>query len=179
MQDGEAESYRNVEVEFVPGRQAKMTIYEDGVAIAGEPPIDMTLLVTKEDMHQLMVDKGFEKLTADELEVRKLEQSKLFPSSTSSTSTTKQKGNEVQSLKGYATERGASRRAAKEEKQRRRQRQKEDREILGEGAVPSYTNLVQLYGGAATFAVLVAVYAGVRRQRRRRPNAALRVGLSS
>jgi hypothetical protein len=92
MQDGEAESYRNVEVEFVPGRQAKMTIYEDGVIANGEEaPIDMTLLVTKEDMHKLMVDKGFEKLTAAELEVRKLEQSKLFPSSTSSTSTTKRR----------------------------------------------------------------------------------------
>ena len=180
IQDGEAESYRNVVVEFVPGRQAKMTIYEDGVIISGEPPIDMTLLVTKEDMHQLMVDKGFEKLTAAELEARTLEQSKLFPSSTSSTN--QQKAEKVQrreTRSDRATERDASRRAAKEEKQRQRQRQKEDREILGEGEVPSYMNLVQLYVGAATVAALVAVYAGVRRQRRPRPNAAFRVGLSS
>jgi hypothetical protein len=179
MQDGEAESYRNVEVEFVPGRQAKMTIYEDGVAIAGEAPIDMTLLVTKEDMHKLMVDKGFEKLTEAELEVRKLEQSKLFPTSTGST--TKQKEEKVQrreTLKGHAEERDASRRATKEGKQRERQRQQEDREILGEGAVPGYMNLLQLYIGAAAVAALVAVYVSVRRQRRRRPTA-LRVGLLS
>jgi hypothetical protein len=176
MQDGEAESYRNVEVEFVPGRQAKMTIYEDGVAIAGEAPIDMTLFVTKEAMHKLMVDKGFEKLTPAEVEVRKLEKSKLFPTSTStSTSTTQQKEGKVQRREtrdGRAAERDASRRAAKEE----RQRQKEDREILGVG--PDYMKMMQVYVGAAAVAALVAVYAGVRRQRRRRPTA-LRVGLSS
>jgi hypothetical protein len=171
MQDGEAESYRNVEVIFVPGRQAKMTIYEDGVAIAGEP-IDMTLLITKEDMHKLMVDKGFEKLTEGELEVRKLEQSKLFPTSTGTSSGKDKKLQSRETRSDRAAERDASRRAAKE----MRQRQQEDREILGMGAVPSYIKLVQMYAGAAIVFVLAAVYAGVRRQRRRRP-AALRAGL--
>jgi hypothetical protein len=172
MQDGEAESYRNVEVEFVPGRQAKMTIYEDGVAIAGEAPIDMTLFVTKEAMHKLMVDMGFEKFTPAEVEDRKLEKSKLFPTSTSTTQQKEEKVQRRQTRDGRAAERDASRRAAKEE----RQRQKEDREILGVG--PDYMKMMQVYVGAAAVAALVAVYAGVRRQRRRRPTA-LRVGLSS
>jgi hypothetical protein len=66
-----------------PVDRQEMTIHEDGVIANGEAPIDMT--PRHWDMHKLMVDKGFEKLTAAELEVRKLEQSKLFPSSTSST----------------------------------------------------------------------------------------------
>jgi hypothetical protein len=175
VQDGEAESYRNVIVKFVPGRQAKMTIYEDGVQIAGSEPIDMTLLITKEDMHKLMVDQGFEKLTESELEARNLEQSKLFPTSTStSTSTDKQVPSRT-TRSDRAAERDATRRAAKEVKQR----QREDREILGLSAVPSYTNVIQMYAGVAIVFVLAAVYAGVRRQRRRRPATAMRVGLLS
>jgi hypothetical protein len=174
LQNGEAESYRNVEVEFIPGRTAKMTIYNDGVA--GEA-IDMTLLITKEDMHKLMIDKGFEKLTEAEIELQKMEQSQLFPTGTNN----KQKELAVQRretqntmLKSQAKERHRLRRVAKEA----RIRQKEDREILGLGGVPSYMKMFQVYVGAATVAVLVAVYAGVRRQRRRKPTA-LRLGLSS
>jgi Sep15/SelM redox domain len=36
LKDGEAESYRNVEVKFVHGRKAIMTIYESGGSGEGE-----------------------------------------------------------------------------------------------------------------------------------------------
>jgi hypothetical protein len=173
FQDGEAESYRNVDVEFVPGRHAKMTIYEDGVA--GET-IDMTALITKEDMHKLMVDKGFEKLSAAEIELQNKEKSQLLPTGGAN----KQKEKAVQrreTLKGHAEEQDRQRKAAKEARKAERQRKKEDREILGIDALPSY--MVQVYVGA--FGVLlVAVYGGMRRERqRRRKPATLRVGLSS
>jgi hypothetical protein len=173
MKDGEAESYRNVEVEFVPGRHAKMTVYEDGVAV-GEP-IDMTAVLTKVDMHQLMVDQGFTKLSAAELELKNKEKSLLLSSSTNKQNKKDQQVQRRETRNDRAAERETSRRAAREE----RQRQQEDRDILGTSALPSYMTLVQVYVGAVAVAVLVAVYAGVRRQRRQRRPAVLRVGLSS
>jgi hypothetical protein len=77
-----------------------MTIYEDGVA--GET-IDMTLLITKDDMHKLMVDKSFEKLSAAEIEGKNKEKSELLSSGGANT----QKEKAVQrreTLKGHAEE---------------------------------------------------------------------------
>jgi hypothetical protein len=173
FQDGEAESYHNVEVEFVPGKHAKMTIYEDGVA--GET-IDMTLLITKDDMHNLMVDKGFEKLSAAEIEGKNKEKSELL--SSGGTNTQKKKAvQRRETLKGHFEEEDRLRKAAKEARKEERKRKKEDREILGIDGLPNY--MVQLYVGV--FGVLlVVVYGGMRRERqRRRKPAASRVGLSS
>jgi hypothetical protein len=77
-----------------------MTIYDDGVA--GET-IDMTALITKEDLHKLMVDKGFEKLSAAEIELQNKEKSQLLSSGGANT----QKEKTVQRrerVKGHAEE---------------------------------------------------------------------------
>lgn len=61
----EAEEYRGVQVEYIHGRRAVLSIYHDG-----ELQEDVTLsdLKTREEMHQLMVEKGFEKMTPEEIE---------------------------------------------------------------------------------------------------------------
>ena len=63
LKDGEAESYRNVEVKFIHGRKAVMTIFEGESAEARDDweekeKITLSDLTTKEEMHALMVEKG-------------------------------------------------------------------------------------------------------------------------
>mmetsp|Transcript_3139 Transcript_3139/g.4827 ORF Transcript_3139/g.4827 Transcript_3139/m.4827 type:complete len:163 (-) Transcript_3139:243-731(-) len=80
LKDGEAESYQNVVVTFVPGRKAVMTIYEsddgDEEASGGggeESWVEREQIVlsdykTKEEMHALMVEKGFQLKSPEEIE---------------------------------------------------------------------------------------------------------------
>jgi Sep15/SelM redox domain len=53
---GGAESFQNVEVEFVGGRSAVLTIYDDGEE---REKIELTTLGTQQEMKELMLDKGF------------------------------------------------------------------------------------------------------------------------
>ena len=62
--------YKNVEVKFIPGRQAVMTIYNK----EGEQLEKITLsdYNDKEKLHELFIEKGFEKYSDEELaEIRK------------------------------------------------------------------------------------------------------------
>ena len=59
LKDGEAESYEGVTVRYVAGRQAIMTIYEGGGTTEIEK-IPLHTLKTKEEMHSLMLSKGFQ-----------------------------------------------------------------------------------------------------------------------
>ena len=73
--EGEAERYQGVNVTFVAGRTAVMTIYQDGVE---QEQITLHTLETRADMHQMMKQKGFVlKVAAPEMamveEMRKLE----------------------------------------------------------------------------------------------------------
>lgn len=54
-----------MEVKFVPGRKAVLTIYDDGVE---REKITLSNYKTKPDMHKLMVEKGFERMSEEEIQ---------------------------------------------------------------------------------------------------------------
>jgi hypothetical protein len=55
LKDGEAESYVGVTVEYIHGRRAVLTIYEDEEELE---KITLSDYATKEEMHALFVEKG-------------------------------------------------------------------------------------------------------------------------
>merc|ERR1740121_3225270 len=63
LKEGEAESYHNVEVNYIPGRKAVLKIYEDDNQLE---EIILSELKTREEMHELMVSKGFVVMEADD-----------------------------------------------------------------------------------------------------------------
>lgn len=63
-----------MEVEYKSGRKAVLTIYHDGEE---QDSVTLSDFNTKEEMHQLMVDKGFEKKSEEEIVVMKEEKRKL------------------------------------------------------------------------------------------------------
>lgn len=54
--EGEADSYGGVEIDFKHGREAKLFVYDDGAEIE---EIKLSELSTTEEMHALMLQKGF------------------------------------------------------------------------------------------------------------------------
>lgn len=74
LKDSEAEEYQGVEVEYVHGRNAVLTIYKDGEE---QEQITLSDFKTKEEMHALMVEKGFVKKSEEEIaEMRRLNKEK-------------------------------------------------------------------------------------------------------
>lgn len=146
-------------VNFVPGRQAKMTLFNDGVK--GET-IDLTLasLQTKEDLHALMVSKGFERMSEEQ--VKEAHETKR----TTKTTTALRK-----------TVHYDYREQRKRETVERRARIQQEREILGTVGIPSYLNMLQIYIGVGAVGVVIALYTANRRSKRRRQTS--RVGVSS
>ena len=65
MKYGGAELFENVELEFRAGSNAVLTIYHDGMEFE---KVELTSLKTKEDMHRLMLDKGFALKPPNEVE---------------------------------------------------------------------------------------------------------------
>lgn len=53
---GGAESYQNVDIEFISGKKATLTIFHDGTE---KEVVELQGLETEEEMHQLMLQKGF------------------------------------------------------------------------------------------------------------------------
>lgn len=64
MKDYEAEEYRGVSVEYVSGRKAVLTIFHDDEF---QEEVLLSDYKTKEEMHALMVEKGFEKMSEEEI----------------------------------------------------------------------------------------------------------------
>lgn len=67
LKGGEAEEYENVEVRYIKGRKAILTIYDDDTELE---KIILSDYETREEMHKMMVNKGFAKKnenTAEEL----------------------------------------------------------------------------------------------------------------
>ena len=64
LKDSEAEEYQGVEVEYVHGRTAVLTIYKDGEE---QEQITLSDYKSKEEMHALMVEKGFVKKSDEEI----------------------------------------------------------------------------------------------------------------
>ena len=61
-----------MDVEFIPGRKAVMTIYQDGVE---NEKITLSDYNDKEKLHALFIEKGFEKYDEEELaEIRRMKQ---------------------------------------------------------------------------------------------------------
>lgn len=65
LKGGEAEQYQGVEVEYVHGRKAVLTIFRDGEQLE---EVTLSDYRSKTDMHALMVEKGFVKKSAAEME---------------------------------------------------------------------------------------------------------------
>jgi hypothetical protein len=68
LKDFLAESYRGVDVEYVRGKPAVLSIYSDG-----ELKEEVTLfdINTLDDLHKMMLEKGFELMPDDEVAVMK------------------------------------------------------------------------------------------------------------
>jgi hypothetical protein len=54
---GGADCFENVQVEFQPGKKAILTIYHDGVETE---QVELQSLPTYQDMHDMMLSKGFQ-----------------------------------------------------------------------------------------------------------------------
>ena len=65
MTFGGAESYEGVEVEFIHGRHAYLTIYHDGRTVE---KVDLHAISTETEMHEMMIRKGFTLKSEDEIE---------------------------------------------------------------------------------------------------------------
>lgn len=67
LQDFEADEYRGMTVEYQRGRRAQLSIYHDGVF---HERVELEAYGNKEELHKMMVDKGFTKKT--EKQIRKM-----------------------------------------------------------------------------------------------------------
>ena len=67
---GEAESYQNVQVEYIHGRKAILTIFHDDVAVE---KVELNKLDDRQQMHALFVEKGFQLRPEYEIAVLKEE----------------------------------------------------------------------------------------------------------
>ena len=68
--------YEGVTIEWIRGERARMTIYDDNGVPQGEP-IQLYDLKTRQEMHQLMIDKGFRKRTPLEQEIMERREEQL------------------------------------------------------------------------------------------------------
>ena len=66
-----AHSYKNVDIEFVSGKKAIMTIYKDGISVEEIHLHEYEEFEnTAEKLHALFAEKGFERLTEEETKQR-------------------------------------------------------------------------------------------------------------
>jgi hypothetical protein len=65
LKGGEAETYENVEVKYISGRKAVLTIFHDGEE---QEKIELSTLKMREDMHAMFLEKGFVKKSEEEIE---------------------------------------------------------------------------------------------------------------
>lgn len=72
--DREVDEYENVEVEFITGRPAILSIYEDGVF---REEVSLSKIFTKVRMHEMMIEKGFRRKPNDVIELMREERKEL------------------------------------------------------------------------------------------------------
>lgn len=70
MKDGEAEWYHNVSVKYVGGRKAVLTIYDGDEE---KEKVTLSDYKEKDEMHAMMIEKGFTKKSDEEIEQVKLD----------------------------------------------------------------------------------------------------------
>jgi len=63
--DREVDEYENVEVKFITGKPAILTIYENGVF---REDVSLSNFFTKVKMHEMMIEKGFRRKPDDVIE---------------------------------------------------------------------------------------------------------------
>ncbi|KAI2513557.1 Sep15/SelM redox domain containing protein [Fragilaria crotonensis] len=68
LKDYEAEEYNGVVVQFVPGKPAVLSIYSDGTL---QEEIDLHQFASKDELHALMVEKGFVRMSYFEVQAMK------------------------------------------------------------------------------------------------------------
>lgn len=61
---GEIMNYNGITIEWIRGRKAVLTIYEDDKEVK---QVEMYKLKTREEMHKLMVDEGFHLKTQEDV----------------------------------------------------------------------------------------------------------------
>jgi len=71
--DGHVDEYKDVKVVFIPGRNAVLTIFEDGQE---QEKVVLSAIKTKDEMHKLMLDKGFERKTKEEIDAKMADKEK-------------------------------------------------------------------------------------------------------
>jgi hypothetical protein len=65
LKGGEAESYQNVEIKYIHGRKAVLTIFHDGEE---QEKIELSVLKKREEMHAMFLEKGFVLKSEEEIE---------------------------------------------------------------------------------------------------------------
>lgn len=65
MKGGEAETYQNVEIKYIHGRKAVLTIFHDGEE---HEKVELSDLKQREDMHAMFLEKGFVRKSEEEIE---------------------------------------------------------------------------------------------------------------
>jgi len=82
---GEIMEYGGISIDWIRGKKAILTIYDDGKVIKD---ILLYELETRNDMHQLMIDEGFQKKTQqqkiEEIQVERIEKQLSYMSGESS-----------------------------------------------------------------------------------------------
>lgn len=158
--EGEAEWYEGVNVTFISGRTAVMTVFQDGKELE---QIVMSKISTKQKMHKLMVDKGFKKkspeVIAKQDKIRKERQEKEEK---------KRQGFLAIRAKNLEKRRKSIFEAKKKkasERERERELRKAERELLGKAA-PSTASVLQFYGVSSAVLIVVVVSSNFRKRRR-------------
>jgi Sep15/SelM redox domain len=65
LKGGEAESYRGVQIKYVRGQHSTLHVFRDGWPVDS---VVLSSLRSKEKMHQIMIEHGFEKKSQEELQ---------------------------------------------------------------------------------------------------------------
>ena len=75
LKGGEAETFQNVEIKYIHGRKAVLTIFHDGEE---HEKIELSGLHTRQEMHAMFLEKGFVKKSDEEIEaIRKQRQGEI------------------------------------------------------------------------------------------------------
>jgi len=70
LKDGEAEWYHNVSVKYVGGKKAVLTIFDGDEE---KEKVTLSEYKEKDEMHAMMIEKGFVKKSDEEIELVKIE----------------------------------------------------------------------------------------------------------
>lgn len=158
--DGEAQEYQGVTIEFMAGRTAILTIYDD--SNTEKEQVHLHEMDDKEKLHAMMLNKGFQRKSEEE--IAQLRQEKRASTLVKNRDMKERIQTRKAMYQQQREQRNNQKRARKEESRR-------EREYLGT-PVPQVDQMLKLYGGAAFSLFLMATYTGMRKVSKRRRGAA-------